>query len=250
MVAFEPRRALLDRAAVAARRLGLPYGAVTFERHPYAYLRHGRVPPVLTSLGERLRLLRQAGVDFVVLFPTDASVLDVPAEEFARDVLHARMRVRLVVVGENFRFGRGGTGGIATLRRLGSSAGLDGIEVGMVTVGGEAVSATRIRDYLAVGDVARGGELLGRPYEVVGWLSAYGPSTATVLVPATRAVPAPGRYLASVGLRGRVGGPRAAAVAVHAADGDPHNLEVRWRGGQPCEAPVRHPVRVMFETRA
>jgi riboflavin kinase/FMN adenylyltransferase len=146
-------------------------------------------------------------------------VLDVPAEEFARDVLHARMRVRLVVVGENFRFGRGGTGRIATLRRLGSSAGLDGIEVGMVMVGGEAVSATRIRDHLAVGDVARASELLGRPYEVVGWLSAYGRSTATVLVAATRAVPAPGRYLASVALRGRVGGPTAAAVAVHAAEG-------------------------------
>jgi len=104
-------RALLDRAAAAAGRLGLPHGALSFERHPYAYLRNGQVPPVLTSLGERLRLLRQAGVDFVVLIPTDATVLGVPAEEFARDVLHARMGVRLVVVGENFRFGQGGTGG-------------------------------------------------------------------------------------------------------------------------------------------
>ncbi len=78
----------------------------------------------------------------------------------------------------------------------------------------------------------------------------YGRTSATVLVPAPRAVPAPGRYLASVGRRGRVGGPTAAAVAVHAADGGPHNLEVRWRGGEPCEAPVRHPVRVRFETRA
>ena len=244
-------RALLDRAAVSARRLGLPYGAATFECHPYAYLRRGQVPPVLTSLGERLRLFRQAGVDFVVLFPTDATVLGVPAEEFARDVLHARMGVRLVVVGEDFRFGRGGKGRIATLRRLVSSAGLDGIEVGTVTVGGEVVSATRIRDCLADGDVTRAGELLGRQYVVVGWLSSFGRSTATVLVPATHAVPAPGRYLASVVPRGRTGGPRAAAiVTVHAGDGSPPHIEVRWSGGEPDEAHDRRAVCVVFENRA
>ena len=79
------------------------------------------MPPALTGLADRLRLLRDAGAAFVVLFPTDATVLGLAAEDFAREVLRDRMGVRLVVVGENFRFGRGGAGDIGTLRRLVSS---------------------------------------------------------------------------------------------------------------------------------
>jgi riboflavin kinase/FMN adenylyltransferase len=146
-------RALLDRALASGRRLGLPVGAVTFERHPHAYLRGGRLPPALTGLGDRLRLLRDAGVAFVVLLPTDATVLGLAAEDFARQVLRARMRIRLVVVGENFRFGRGGAGDAGTLRRLVSTTGLDAVELAMASVDGEVVSATRIREHLAHGDV-------------------------------------------------------------------------------------------------
>ena len=172
-------RALLDRAAAAGRRLGLPHGAVTFERHPHAHLRGGHVPPMLTGLGDKLRLLCEAGAQFVVLFPTDATVLGLSAEDFARDVLRDRMGVRLVVVGDNFRFGRGGSGGIVTLRRLVSITGMDGVEIGMISVGGEVASATRIREHLARGDVARAAELLGRPFEVLGRLDD-GRSTASV----------------------------------------------------------------------
>ena len=127
-------RALLDRALAAGRRMSLATGAVTFERHPHAHLRDGRVPPALTGLADRLRLLRDAGAAFVVLLPTDATVLGLAAEDFAREVLRDRMAVRLVVVGENFRFGRGGAGDIGTLRRLVSVTGLDGVELGMVSV--------------------------------------------------------------------------------------------------------------------
>src|SRR5690242_8517420 len=66
-------RALLDRALGSGRRLGLPTGAVTFERHPHAYLR-GETPPALCGLADRLRLLRDAGAAFVVLLPSDATV--------------------------------------------------------------------------------------------------------------------------------------------------------------------------------
>ena len=127
-------RALLDRALGAGRRMGLPTGAVTFVRHPHAYLR-GETPPALTGLADRLRLLRDAGAAFVVLLPTDETVLGLAAEDFARRVLRDRMGVRLVVVGGNFRFGRGGAGDVATLRRLVSVTGLDAVELGMVTVG-------------------------------------------------------------------------------------------------------------------
>ena len=239
-------RALLERAAAAGRRLGLPHGAATFERHPYAFLRGGPVPPVLTGLGEKLRLFREAGACFVVLFPADASVLGVPAEGFARDVLRSRMNVRLVVVGANFRFGRGGAGGVVTLRRLTATTGLDGVEVGMTTAGGEAISATRIRSRLGVGDVGGAEEMLGRPHEVLGRTNARDGRTATVLVPVTRAVPAAGRYSGSVA-SGRLGEERKPAlVTVHTPDDGPHRLQLEVPSG----APDHGPVRVLFGSRS
>lgn len=68
----------------------------------------------------------------------------------------------------------------------------------MASVGGEVVSATRIREHLARGDVGRAGELLGRPYDVVGRPAGPAPPCLIRIAP-TRAVPAPGRYRASIG---------------------------------------------------
>ena len=239
-------RALLDRALGAGRRMGLPTGAVTFVRHPHAYLR-GETPPALTGLADRLRLLRDAGAAFVVLLPTDETVLGVAAEDFAREVLRDRMGVRLVVVGGNFRFGRGGAGDVATLRRLVSVTGLDAVELGMVTVGGEAVSASRIREYLARGDVGRAADLLGRPYDVTGRLDA---TAALIRIGPGSAVPAPGCYRVSIGpLRPGDHG-TAAVVAVRSSEEGAHRMTVeRPRSGLAGVVPGRG-VRVTFEGTA
>lgn len=189
-------RALLVRAAEASERLGLPYGVVTFERHPNAYLRRDLVPPVLTSLGEKLRLLCEAGVQFVVLLPANASVLSISAAQFVRDVLRAQIGVRVVVVGANFRFDHRGSG-VLTLTQLSSVEDLDGVEVGTVEVAGGPVSATRIRASLAQGDVQLARELLGRPYDVRGVIRSLDPSLAWLVVTAARVVPAPGKYAGS-----------------------------------------------------
>ena len=220
-------RAVLDRAADASRQLGMPCGAVTFERHPDAYLRRRPAPPALTSLSHKLRLLCEAGAQFVVLLPTDASVLDIPAEQFVRDVLRAKMAVRVVVVGENFR-GHRGTGGVLTFRQLSSVEGLDGVEVGTVEVAGGPVSATRIRASLAQGDVKLARELLGRPYDVHGVIRFLDPSLALLVVPAARVVPAPGKYAGSFQLhtRSRVN----AIVEVTPLDNAAHGLTVNCSG--------------------
>ena len=237
-------RALLDRALAAGRRLGLPAGAVTFERHPHTYLRSDRVPPALTGLADRLRLLRDAGAAFVVLLPTDATVLGRSAEDFARHVLRAKMGVRLVVVGKNFRFGRGGAGDVTTLRRLVSVTGLDGVEIEMASVDGEVASATGIRTCLARGDVGRAAKLLGRPYDVLARLD--GGSPAVGWVGATRAVPAPGCYRASVRPARWASGGTNALVRVCGPSGERHRLVVESLDGTAPVAPLDRAVRVVF----
>jgi len=242
-------RALLDRALAAGRRMSLPTGAVTFERHPHAHLRSGREPPALTGLADRLRLLRDAGAAFVVLFPTDATVLGLAAEDFAREVLRDRLGVRLVVVGENFRFGRGGAGDIGTLRRLVSVTGLDGVELGMESVDGEVVSATRIREYLARGDVTRAADMLGRQYDVVGCLVDTAP-TCVVRISPERAVPAPGRYWTSIGPFRPVGRRTTAVVAVKVSPQGRHYVEMEPPNDGVPDGTTGRGVRVVFEGRA
>jgi riboflavin kinase/FMN adenylyltransferase len=232
-------RALLDRAAAAARRLGISFGAVSFQRHPEVYLRRNPVPPTLVGLGAKLALLRSAGADFVVLLPADASVLGVPAVEFARDVLRRVMDVRLVVVGSNFRFGRGGSGWVGTFRELTSVEGIDGVEVATVQVAGGPVSSTRIRHSLARGDVELAAALLGRTYSVRGRLERTAPSPASPAVVTVRtgsAVPAPGRYLGSIYPPAR---PLLVSAVIDVPPPDRRQvLSVKFGEGSVCSGPV------------
>jgi riboflavin kinase/FMN adenylyltransferase len=217
--------ALLERAAGASRQLGLPHGAAMFERHPSVYLRRTPIPLTLTSLSEKLRLLCEAGAQFVVLLPTDATVLSIPEEQFVSDVLRAKLGVRVVVVGENFRFEHRGGGGVLTPRQLSSVEGLECVEVGTVEVAGGPVSATRIRASLADGDVELARKLLGRPYDVHGVIRFLDPSLASLAVPAARVVPAPGKYAGSFQLHTRSRVVNAIVEVVSPGDAV-HNLTV------------------------
>ena len=184
-----------------------------------------------------------------MLLPTDATVLGLAAEDFAREVLRDRMGVRLVVVGENFRFGRGGAGDVGTLRRLVSVTGLDGVELGMVSVGGEAVSATRIREHLARGDVDRAADLLGRPYDVAGRLD--GTRGGLIRIAPGSAVPAPGA-LPGLDRAAPTGGPgrRRSSRSTGASEGQ-HHVEMERLDERSCRTEVAvRGVRVMFEGRA
>ena len=163
-------RALLVRALGAGQRMGLPTGAVTFVRHPHAYLYRGETPPALCGLADRLRLLRDAGAAFVVLLHRHDGARAGGGGVRSRGPPRPPGGPSAWSWAGNFRFGRGGAGDVGTLSRLVSVTGLDGVKLGMVSVGGEAVSATLIREYLTRGDVDRAADLLGRPYDVTGRL--------------------------------------------------------------------------------
>ena len=244
-------RALLARSAQTAYRLGLPFGVATFERHPFSHLRPGSSPPVLTGLGQKLQLFREAGVRFVVLFAADPTVLGVPAEDFASSVLQDRMATRVVVVGKNFQFGRDGTGGISTIRKLVAATGLDGVEVETVEVAGLPVSASRIRASLAAGDIDQANELLGRSYEVPGRVDVADRVSASVLISPWRAVPAPGSYTATI----RPGRQRSSQVLhgrvdLHRDDADSRHLTAQWIDTEMRGPPRPGPVLVTFGAEA
>ena len=152
---------------VAAELGGLDVVAVTFDPHPIAVLRPEHAPPTLTTIETRVRLLRDAGVDDVLVVPFSRDVAAWSPERFVRDILVDGLHARAVVVGANFRFGNRASGDLSTLSGLGAE--LDFDAEGIPLDGGPQVwSSTYVRNCLAAGDVEGAAEALGRPFTVRG----------------------------------------------------------------------------------
>jgi|FLYL01.1.fsa_nt_gi riboflavin kinase/FMN adenylyltransferase len=194
------QRVMATLVDLAAREDLVP-AALTFDPHPLEFLAPERAPKLLTDVEQRIELLEGCGIRMVgvMAFP---HIRDLPAPVFAREVLSERILARHVVVGRDFRFGRDRTGDTALLGRLGEELGFRVETVDMVTVAhGEIVSATRIRAYVAAGDVEAAARLLGRPFELRGRVirgdargRTLGFPTANLHVPARMAIPADGVY--------------------------------------------------------
>ena len=160
-------QALLRRAGERARGLGVPLAAVGFEPLPREVFARP-VPPRLMLPGAKLAGLRMLGADRVGLLRFGPRLAAMPAEEFVRQLLAARLHAREVWVGPDFRFGHKRGGDIDTLRRLGRTLGFAADTIEPVLLDGERVSSTRIREALRTGDFALAARLLGRPYAIGG----------------------------------------------------------------------------------
>lgn len=163
-------RAVLDRARVDAATGGARVVAVTFDRNPLAVLRPEVCPADLIGVNQKIRLLAETGIDAALVLRFDRALADLTAREFVERVLVDALGVRTVMVGADFRFGRGGTGDPDVLRELGAELGFDVDVVDDVrAIGvGRRVSSTWIREVLAEGDVETAAKLLGRPPSVWG----------------------------------------------------------------------------------
>ena len=178
------------RVLETARDAGGTTTVVTFWPHPRLVL--GNRVELLSTLARRLELLEAQGVDevLVVAFTPDLAALE--PEQFAESLLR-RIGAVVIVVGENFRFGRAAAGDSATLERL-------GFEVRVVGLLAD-VSSTRIRALLRGGDVVGAARLLARPAEVEGTVTlgdqrggTLGFRTANLAVDPEVLVPAYGIY--------------------------------------------------------
>ena len=169
-------RALLDAARDLAGDLagddvgdgGPAVTALTFDPHPAQVLAPDRAPPLLTTLERRRVLLKAFGADAVETLRFDRALAEESPETFVTTVLVERLGARGVVVGPDFRFGKGRGGDVETLRALGRVHGFEVREVDPVRIDGAVVSSTRVRAALALGDVEGAARLLGRVHDVGG----------------------------------------------------------------------------------
>jgi riboflavin kinase/FMN adenylyltransferase len=155
----------IDRRARAAGRASV---LVTFDPHPLEVVNPDAAPPLLTTGPERLEILAQSPLDYVVILRFDRHLAGLTPEGFVREVLLERCAVRELVIGHDHGFGRGRSGDVDTLRQLGAKHVFDVDVVDPVYLGGQLVSSSRIRRAVAGGDLGTAAAMLGRPYAVVG----------------------------------------------------------------------------------
>jgi riboflavin kinase/FMN adenylyltransferase len=161
-------RAVIDRARVDAAAAEARVVAVTFDRNPLALLRPEICPDSLVGVEQKLDLLAQTGVDATLVLTFDRALADLEAREFVAHVLVGALGVRIVLVGSDFRFGRGGAGDPELLRALGTEFGfeVDIVDDVRAIEAGRRVSSTWVRELLTDGDVAGAARILGRHHSV------------------------------------------------------------------------------------
>jgi riboflavin kinase/FMN adenylyltransferase len=142
-------------------------GVVTFRHHPQQVLSPQTPLPYLTSLEERIRLLKGLGVELIVPLSFTLELAQLPARQFA-SLLQTHLKMRGLVVGPDFAMGKGREGDVFALRSLGKEAGFWVDVVSPKVVNGEVVSSTIIRQALAKGDMPKVSRLLGRPFSLSG----------------------------------------------------------------------------------
>jgi len=207
---------LLARAHELAASQGLRAVAVTFWPHPAAVLRPDAAPSLLTTLDERLAILRELDLlDAAVVIPFTPELAALPPDAFL-DRVAAFCEPRVLVEGTDFALGHNRAGDVAFLTAAGAERGFT-VETHVVEEGGERISSSRIRALVRSGDVVGAATLLGRPYALAGDVAKgdqrgrlLGFPTANLRVDPRKALPANGVYAVRARLPGE-------ATAAHPA---------------------------------
>lgn len=141
---------------------------ITFDPHPRAVLHPENAPPLLQTLDQRLANFEVLGIEQAIVIRFDTEFADQNAEEFLRDIVHERLQAREVYLGKGFAFGKNRGGNIELLKEMSERLGFFADEVEEITLRGQRISSSKIRQLLAEGKVNLARRMLGRPYGVEG----------------------------------------------------------------------------------
>ena len=188
---------------------GLKSVMFTFNISPRNLLSDADLKQIDTN-EERAALMSETGIDYLIDYPFTRETADQPAEEFVREVLVGKLGAKLVVVGEDFRFGRDASGDVALLESLAEPM-FRVVAMPKKSVGGVEVSSSLIRGFIENGEMERATEFLGRPYFILGEIvhgkhlgNTVGMPTINQRFPKEKLVPPYGVYVSDVEIDGEV----------------------------------------------
>ena len=161
-------QSVLALAHAAAAELGAPFGVVTFEPHPRSFFAPDAPPFRLMTADARARRIEKLGVEVLYELPFGAEMAGLSPQAFAAEVLAGGLGVRHVVVGADFRFGKGRAGDAAALKALGAAAGFGVTAAPLVSDGEGDFSSTAIREALGAGRPEAAARILGHWHRIEG----------------------------------------------------------------------------------
>lgn len=231
---------IINNLVEQGKKLGLPTVVVLFEPHPLEYFKATEAPSRLTRLREKIAHLKTLPVDVVMLLRFGEHLANLEPEDFVRKYLVNGLGVRLLVVGDDFRFGKQRRGNFQLLQSLGVDYGFTVNDSATLLSDGLRISSTAIRQALETGDLEQARLMMERPYSVCGRVvhgdgrgRQLGFPTANIQLfrkkSPVRGVfavtaagiseqPVPG--VANVGIRPTVGGEQRVILEVHLFDFD------------------------------
>lgn len=238
---------VLETLRRRASERGLASGVITLHPHPALVLNPSTPIVYLTTIEERVALLRASGVDLVVPLTFTLELARYSARDFV-SLLVERLRMRFLLIGPDFALGRGREGGPELLSQLASEMGFGLEKVGPFVERGQVISSSTVRAALQEGDLEAVARLLGRPFSLHGPVvhgvergKVMGFPTANIGVGSGMALPPFGVYVTRAHIGATIcdsvtnigrrptfdNGERTVEVYIMDFDGDLYGAEVR-----------------------
>ena len=142
--------------------------ALTFDKHPNVVVAPDKAPPLIYSLPQKLRTIESLGIENILLIEFDTQFSEQTGEQFIRSLARDLGKLHSVCVGANFVFGHKRSGNVALLKRLGAELDFQVHGLSAVSLDGQTVSSTRIREAIRAGKLDAASQMLGRPYAICG----------------------------------------------------------------------------------
>jgi len=159
---------VLQEVITQAKKLNLPAVLITFEPLPQEFFLKDKAAARLLRLRDKLILLKDFGIDQVVCLRFTQMLANLPAAEFVAKVLLEKLNVKYLVVGDDFRFGRGREGDFSLLQRLGKQYDFTVVDTPTLLINDQRVGSSRVRQALIQGDLQIAEQLLGRKFCMSG----------------------------------------------------------------------------------
>ncbi|HVU08281.1 MAG TPA: bifunctional riboflavin kinase/FAD synthetase [Verrucomicrobiae bacterium] len=141
---------------------------LTFDKHPNVIVAPDKVPPLIYSLPQKLRVIESLGVENILLIAFGKKFSEQTGEEFIRSLAKQLGKIHSICVGADFVFGYKRSGDVALLKKLGSELHFQVHGLAAVSLDGEIVSSTRIREMIRAGNLDAASQMLGRAYTICG----------------------------------------------------------------------------------
>ena len=161
-------QAIIDHLQNKARELNCPAGVMSFEPLPHEFFTHEQSSARLNRLREKFNALCDTQTDFLLCMKFDELLATMPADDFIQKILIDQLNIKYLLVGDDFRFGKGRAGDFNTLKEAGEKSGFEVEDTPTQIYKDERISSTRIRDALNIGELELAAVMLGHAYNICG----------------------------------------------------------------------------------